>query len=256
MANRNPALVFSPGAWHTPEYFQPTTSRLTEAGFPCDTVSLPSIGSELKSPGSPSIPQSFDADVAAIRGTVLKHLDAGRDVVLIVHSYSGVVGSEAVAGLDAASRSRAGESTAVIHLIYVAALLVDVGAQLWPTGSPAVPDQVRVEGDLVYSVPEKLDEVFYGRCTPAQRELLVRCQRSHARGAFTSPTTHAAWRVIPTTYVKAREDPLGDFLAQPQAGHRFEEVVEVAGGHFPFVTATEEVVGVIKRVVEKSTRVA
>lgn len=44
-------------------------------------------------------PQDCNADVAVIRKNVLEHLDSGRNVVLVVHSYAGTVGSEAVKGL-------------------------------------------------------------------------------------------------------------------------------------------------------------
>ncbi|KAI1452514.1 alpha/beta-hydrolase [Annulohypoxylon moriforme] len=253
MAKSNPVLVFSPGAWHTPDFFEPTTSLLREAGYTCDLVSLPSIGAELRSP--PQIPQNFDADVAAIRGTITKHLDSGHDVVLIVHSYSGVVGSEAVIRLDRTSRSHAGKSTSVTHLIYVAALVVDAGTKLWPTGEPRFPDQIVVKGDLVYRAPEKLDEIFYGKCTKEQREFVVKSLRSHAKGAFTnSEVRYTAWRVIPSTYVRAKYDPLFDFMADPPEGHRFGEVVEVEADHFPFVSAAEETAGVIRGVIEGSVR--
>lgn len=218
----------------------------------CDAVSLPCIGAELASSETVSVPQSFDVDVAAIRAAVTRHLDAGRDVVLVVHSYSGVVGSEAVADLDAGSRGEGRSS--VTHLIYAAALVLDVGARLWPTGKPAFPDQVTVVGDLVYRRPEKLDEVFYSRCTPAQRELVIGCLRSHAWKAFTSPATHAAWRVIPSTYIRAKDDPMVDFMANPPEGHRFEEVVEVEGDHFPFVTTAQQMAEVIAGIAERSIR--
>ncbi|KAI1775716.1 alpha/beta-hydrolase [Hypoxylon cercidicola] len=252
MPSKTPALVFSPGAWHTPEYFEPTTSRLREAGFTCDVVSLPCVGAELTSPETASIPQSFDADVLAIRAVVTRHLDAGRDVVLVVHSYSGVVGSEAVAGLDAGSRGE--DRSAVTHLVYAAALVVDVGVRLWPTDEPPFPDQVTVVGDLVYRRPENLDEIFYSRCSPAQRALAVGCLRGHAWKAFTSPATHAAWRVIPSTYVRAKDDTLTNSITHLPDAHRFEAVVEVDGDHFPFVTAAEQMAEVIAGIAERSTR--
>ncbi|KAI1373241.1 alpha/beta-hydrolase [Hypoxylon crocopeplum] len=254
MADQKPVLVFSPGAWHTPEYFEPTTTLLCQEGYTCDLVWLPSVGAELRSPDDMSIPQDFAPDVAAIRNTVLKHLDAGLDVVLVVHSYSGVVGSEAVAGLDTASRSAAGKPTSVTRLVYVAALVIEAGTQrLWTNGGPNFPDQVRVHRDLVYCRPEKVDEVFYSRCTPQQRSWIVQtCLRSHAKGVFLSPVTHAAWRVIPGTYVKPAADPVIKFIANFPDGHRFDDVVEMGGDHFPFVSAAEEMAEVIMRAAEKS----
>ncbi|KAI1078216.1 alpha/beta-hydrolase [Whalleya microplaca] len=246
MAPQKPVLVFVPGAWFTPEYLQPVTTILEQAGYVTDCVTLPCVGPEQANATAP-IPQSFDPDVAAVRRVVLKHLDAGDDVVVVAHSYGGVVSSEAVVGLDRHTRSASGAKSAVVHLVYVAALVIDVGDRVWPTGQPPVPEDYVVQGDLVSRAP---DPAMMSRYPPAQLDLLVRSLHSHAWKAFTSPITHAAWRVIPGTFVRAKGDPYVGF--NPPQGHKFGEVVEVDGDHFPFVTATEETAEAIKKAVESS----
>ncbi|KAI0006804.1 alpha/beta-hydrolase [Xylariaceae sp. FL0662B] len=245
MAAKKPILVFVPGAWFTPEYLEPVTAILQRAGYVCDSVTLPCVNAEQTNPAQ--IPQSFDPDVAAVRRAVTKHLDAGHDVVLVAHSYGGVVGSEAVRGLDRGARGSG--SSAVVHLVYVAALVLDVGTLVWPTGRPPVPDDPYIlQGDLVFRAPEPEAVSHY---SPAQVEMLSGSLHSHAWKAFTSPITHAAWRVIPGTFLRAKGDPFVGF--DPPEGHKFGEVVEIEGDHFPFVTATEETAEAIRKAVESST---
>jgi len=61
----------------------------------------------------------------------MKHLDNGTDVILVVHWYGGTVGSEAMKGLGRKDREGAGMKTAVIRLVYLSALVLDVGDWIW-----------------------------------------------------------------------------------------------------------------------------
>jgi pimeloyl-ACP methyl ester carboxylesterase len=125
----NPTLIFSPGAWHTGAAFKPTTDVLTKQGYKCIALDLPTIGSELR---NESPPQSWDPDVSHIRSTILEELDEKNvNVILVVHSYSGTVGSEACKGLDEKSRKAQGKRTWVKSLVYLSAIVMDVGAYIW-----------------------------------------------------------------------------------------------------------------------------
>jgi hypothetical protein len=61
-----PAIVFVPGAWHTPECFEAAASFLTEAGYDYEGVNKPS--STLK----PPFPKSLNEDVEVIRAAILQ----------------------------------------------------------------------------------------------------------------------------------------------------------------------------------------
>merc|ERR1711939_544500 len=84
-----PDFVIVPGAWHSPNSFAPTTTLLTKAGYNVHGVHLPSYGA------NPPL-KSFDPDVLAVKDVVNKVLSTGKDVVMIFHSYGGVVGCEAL----------------------------------------------------------------------------------------------------------------------------------------------------------------
>jgi alpha-beta hydrolase superfamily lysophospholipase len=127
-----PTLVFCPGAWHTPSCFAPTTDLLSAAGYQISLVSLQSVGSELRGEDPQ---QNWDADIAAIRATVIPHLDRGEDVVLVVHSYGGLIGSEAAKGLDRKSRDQDGQG-AIIAMAYLASVVLDIGGAVLPDGKP------------------------------------------------------------------------------------------------------------------------
>ncbi|RWA09740.1 hypothetical protein EKO27_g5378 [Xylaria grammica] len=250
MPSKTPVLVFCPGAWCAPEYFQFTTDILTKAGYTCLTVSLPSVGSELKPKDSPPITQGLQTDAQAVRDVVIPQLDAGHNVVLICHSYGGVVTSEAVKGLDTASR---GPNTgAVVHLVYVAAILLDVGGKVWPNGNPSENEFI-VEGELCWRNPKAPDtELWLAGCNEEQMMLVASSIRSHAWQCFDDIVTHDGWRHIPGTYVRAKKDLMPNMIAAAPEGHKFEDIVEVDGDHFAFCSAPAQVADIILKASEKA----
>ncbi|KAI0538260.1 Alpha/beta hydrolase fold-1 [Xylaria digitata] len=250
MSGKKPVLVFCPGAWCDPGYFRFTTDILIKAGYTCLTVSLPSVGSDLRPKDAPPIIQGLQTDANAVRDVVIPQLDAGHDVVLVCHSYGGVVTSEAVKGLDAASR---GPGTgAVIHLVYVAAILLDVGKKVWPDGNPAESDFI-VDGELCWRNPEAPNgELWLAGCNEEQMALVLSSLRTHAWRCFSDTTTHAGWRHIPGTYARAKKDLMPNMIAAPPEGHKFEDIVEVDGDHFAFCSAPVQVADVIQKATEKA----
>jgi pimeloyl-ACP methyl ester carboxylesterase len=251
MVVKKPVLVFCPGAWCAPEYFQFTTDILTKAGYTCLTVSLPSVGSELRPKDAAPITQGLQTDAQAVRDVVIPQLEAGHDVILACHSYGGVVTSEAVKGLDRASRGP--DTGAVIHLVYVAAILMDIGNKVWPEDKPPTEGQFIVEGELCWRDPSAPDtELWLAGCNEKQMALVGSSVRTHAWKCFTEPTTYDGWRHIPGTYVRAKKDLMPDMITSAPDGHLFGDVVEVDGDHFAFCSAPEEVADIIRKAAEKA----
>lgn len=115
-------FVLLHGAWHTPKCWAPLVSSLSAATCESITPAMPSSGSTPPTP-------DFSADVTIIRNTVLDLVDQGREVVVVLHSFSGITGGTALEGLDIASRAAKGLKGGVVRLIYVAAFLVPEGFQ-------------------------------------------------------------------------------------------------------------------------------
>ena len=57
-------------------------------------------------------------------------LDAGKDVVLAMHSYGGMHGPVAAKGLSKTERAAAGEPGGILGLIFLSALVVFEGKSL------------------------------------------------------------------------------------------------------------------------------
>ncbi|KAK5624436.1 hypothetical protein RRF57_000152 [Xylaria bambusicola] len=249
MSGKKPVLVFCPGAWCDPGYFRYTIDILTKAGFTCLAVSLPSVGSELRPKDAPPIIHGLQTDAQAVRDVIIPQLDAGHNVVAVCHSYGGVVTAEAVKGLDTASRGP--NATAVIRMIYVAAIVLDVGGKVWPEDPPQ--EEFISDGDICWRNPEAPgSEAWVPDFNEEQTRLLLASIRSHRRQCFYDVTTYVGWRDIPSTYVKALKDLMPDMISGAPEGHKFEEILEIDAGHFCFTNAPEQVADIIQKTAEKA----
>jgi hypothetical protein len=69
---------------------------------------------------------SADEDTALVHSTVSKLAEAGRDVVVVVHSYGGIPGSDAMKGLAREERSGKG-LRGEVALVYIYAWMLQQG---------------------------------------------------------------------------------------------------------------------------------
>ncbi|GMG26579.1 unnamed protein product [Aspergillus oryzae] len=94
-----PTLIFAPGAWYPSSAFDPLIAKLAPHGYTCQTVSFPSIqqATEIK---------DLTADINAVRALVEPAVNAGQDVIIISHSWSGLPVNSALEGLSRTERQR------------------------------------------------------------------------------------------------------------------------------------------------------
>lgn len=118
-----PAIVIVPGAWHKPQHYQYVIDGLQNLGYEAEGVDLPSIDSN-----PPHSTWQQDAD--EVRRVIMRHLDIGRDVIAVAHSFGGVSMSEAVKNLGKENRKKQGLESSVLHLVYMCAFYLKVKATL------------------------------------------------------------------------------------------------------------------------------
>lgn len=149
-----PIFLFVPGAWHLPAYFDPLITHLSNHGYSSVAVTLPAVNS---SPAATSL----QPDVSAVADALTALLDDGSDVVLVMHSYGGMVGTDAV-GRVVEQRSRdgggGGKTARIRRLVYVAAYVPLEGHTLGQTLDGAVREPPPPPDYLSFEVGN--DDVF------------------------------------------------------------------------------------------------
>ena len=120
-----PILAIIPAAWHSPWHYGPYIDQLRSAGYTSVSERLSSCDS--LHPRDQSV--ATDADFIRTR-LLMPAIEAGREVVVIMHSYSGGPGSVAAKGLSVADRRAAGRSGGVLGLIFISAFVAHEGQTL------------------------------------------------------------------------------------------------------------------------------
>ena len=145
-------VVFVPGAWrvasesslahmlitcntfrHVPAHYEPVVKLLRDAGYEVATLRHPSVSVQ-RDPGNML---QKDARVVAdnIRKFVSTTQPPGQDVVLVMHSYGGVSGSEAAAIVSEALQSEQDPDAGRIRrLVYLAAHVIEKGSSFIESG--------------------------------------------------------------------------------------------------------------------------
>lgn len=119
-----PTIFFIPGAWHGPWVYDDVRSVLSNRGYETASVALASVGTNDASIGM------LD-DTAKIRSALLKLVDAGKEVIIVAHSYGGVVASNSVhGGLSIDQRAAESKPGGIVILLYLCAFFTPVGSSL------------------------------------------------------------------------------------------------------------------------------
>ncbi|KAJ2990995.1 hypothetical protein NUW58_g2690 [Xylaria curta] len=245
-----PTLVIVHGGWHVPKSYNKLVVALEAEGYEVHVPRLPSTN-QVRPPNA-----DLESDTSLVRGYVESLVRAGRNVVALMHSYGGQVGSNALYGLGAETRAAQGLEGGVCHLIYMTAYAVPEGT--------AMMDKVKEFGNMDL-VPIAFDIAEDGSCLsrdpkafligPGPDEEFDEYLQTFVRwngNCMYQASTHAAWREIPVSFIYTTEDMTIPFTYQKnfvggleKAGRKVQ-TFELHTGHCPNFTATEGVVNAVK----------
>ncbi|KAJ5266748.1 Alpha/beta hydrolase fold-1 [Penicillium angulare] len=108
-----PEILLVAGSWHTPAQYAKFRAVLESKGFTVHIPRLPTISTAQP----PTADLTTDTDF--IRKYVTKLADAGRHVVVLMHSTGGQSGTNALKGLGTEARVQKGLPGGVTRLVYI-----------------------------------------------------------------------------------------------------------------------------------------
>lgn len=238
-----PTFVCLHGAWHSPSCWDKIKPLLSTHGYDCVCPAFPSTGAKIPV-------RDFTEDVDTIRSTVTELIEQQKEVIVVMHSYSGIPGGQALEGLDKKTQTEKGLEGGVIRLIYIMSFIVPEGFQHSAHGTrdnmvPVM--KTDFEAGTVIVEPEDAKGLFYQDLPDDVVSELAKDLRPQSLGVFWSTTSHAAWKHVPTTYVICEDDTpstvaaAGYLLSTAQAaeGSKVDTVVKRKVGHSPFLSQPE-----------------
>lgn len=251
-----PTLIFVPGAWHKPECYEKIIKPLQDDyDLKCISITLPSTQDNPEA--------TFKDDIDAARSAIIAETKAGRNVIVIAHSYGGMVGNSAIKGLtrpqDATPDAQRGYVTA---LILIASGFTITGLSFMDPLFGIPPPFWRVNKDTGYAeLTADCRELFYHDVPKEEGEYWVKQLKSQSLKALFEGGEHAyaGWQDVPTWYIGTVEDhglPVIIQRVQVGAARGQGGVVyhtELPASHSPFLSMPGEVVAIIVQAVSKVT---
>jgi pimeloyl-ACP methyl ester carboxylesterase len=179
---------------------------------------------------------SLADDVAVTKRVIAT---AGGEVILVGHSYGGVVVSEA------------GNDPKVIGLVYIAAFAPDRGESVASLianpapGAPVPPILPPIDGYLFLD-REKFAGSFAADVRPDRAAFMADSQVPWGVEALQGAVSVPAWRSKPSWYLVASDDKMIPPEAQRAMGTRAKaKMTEAPGSHAIYVSSPEKVASVI-----------
>ncbi|HET6927468.1 MAG TPA: alpha/beta hydrolase [Hyphomicrobiaceae bacterium] len=179
---------------------------------------------------------SLADDVAATRLAIAQ---AQGQVVLVGHSYGGVVVTEA------------GTDPKVAGLVYIAAFAPDRGESVDslikdpPAGAP-VPPILPPQNGYLFLDKAKFHASFAADVDAAKAAFLADSQVPWGVGALSGAVSEPAWKTKPSWYLVATEDKMIPPPAQRQMATRAgATITEAAGSHAIYISKPEAVAALI-----------
>lgn len=198
MASVKPtAILIVHGGYFLPPAWDALANRLRKAGFVVQCPRLPSCGD-----GRPPTAVR-EHDVAVVRKEAQELIDAGHSILVLAHSYGGMVASDAIT-----QDLYASGGTGVVSLLYLSAWLLQPGDSLEDVfkrhGFQSKVDLGNNGDGTVFA--KNAPESFYNDIEFETAEQLARDNVTHNWGAALGPMTGAPWKDLPTTYVHCARD--------------------------------------------------
>lgn len=153
-----PFTLIVPGGMTPATVYDPVVEEVTKRGQDIRALTLPSVRLHSET-GPVREPPTMYEDAAFIAKEAEALADAGRDVIIISHSYGGVPATESVRGLSKAARRKEGKPGGVVRLAYMTALIPELGdpANEVLTKRPRVEGpSVEMDMDVSYSIMASL----------------------------------------------------------------------------------------------------
>lgn len=241
-----PTVVLVHETWHTPAHYKKLTAALQATGLEIHCPLLPT------SNGSRPPNFNFSDDVATVRSLILSLVDARKPVMLIMHSYGGVVGSSALDELSSARRSTKGLPGGVVCLVYVCAYILPKGSSVasvvrevgyWDLLEQAM--NTDDDGTMALNDPASL---LYGDLSPEESAENMKTLVRTPYKLLQAEATFEPWREIPTTYIFTAKDGTVPSVYQKLMTDKVQAEGVVLHreyldcGHSPFLSRTKSMV--------------
>ncbi|KAJ4253962.1 hypothetical protein NW762_010361 [Fusarium torreyae] len=231
MINSKPTIVIVHGGWQRQYQYEALAQGLVERGFEVLRPESATAAAEVSQVKG----KTYLDDVAVIRDIIEAPLAAGKEIILVCHSYAGIPASAAAEGYQVPERKVQGLSGGIKHIVYLAALALPAkGLSLLAAIGGSYPPWMDNQGDVVAVNERGEDALFNDYDAQTASRLLAGCVYQ-STSSLETPSDFAAVDVaVPKTYVVCELDhavPVEAQLGMASALGERTNIVRVQSGH-------------------------
>ncbi|EWY84351.1 hypothetical protein FOYG_14103 [Fusarium oxysporum NRRL 32931] len=246
MSPEKPIIVIVHGAWQGPHQYAPLTQSLNDKGF---TVMQPANPSTSQNRAEVAGKTCYD-DANNIRTVMEEPLAAGKEVVMVCHSYGGIPGTLSLEGFQTTDRQAKGLQGGVKRVVYISSFALpaqDMSACDFLGGS--YPPNMDRQDDCVAI----LDGSIFDEMDEETRASLMSTLAFQSTASLETRVHFVGHQLtIPKTYISCLTDTAIPLEAQRAMIAQLGEgtsVEELKCGHIPFLIprVKSELVDMIER---------
>ena len=236
-----PTILFVPGAWHKSACYTPVIQKLNAEGYETATAELASVGPV---PGL----QTWADDISSIQQEVSSLADAGKQIVIVAHSYGSLPAGEAIKDFLLRARQAEGKKGGIVHFVYISAFVMPPSTSLMDAlGGKDLP-WFQVSESKLEVEPEDPATIFYNDLPKEVQDEQIAGLRTFSYQMYLQKTTWAPYKEVESSFVFCTKDnaiPLSVQQGMVQgSGVEWRETT-VEASHSPFLSKVDEVTAAI-----------
>ncbi|KAI1304800.1 Alpha/beta hydrolase fold-1 [Xylaria venustula] len=247
-----PYFLFVTGSFAPAAFYDDLVNRIKAHGYDIKALHLPTVGLG-PGRGRDTPPATMYDDAALIAKEAEALADAGREIILVAHSYGGMPATESIKGLSVQDRQKEGKKGGIIRLAYKTVLLINPGhsaSEVLPPPQDATSGPQMDDKGWLHLVDAEHNAATCFSDLPREQGLYYHSQfAQHSAVSFTNKLTYAGYKDVPVSYLLCEED----LVVPPEIQRREIEMIEtetgskvdvtsIKSGHCPNVSVPDKVV--------------
>ncbi|KAJ7797023.1 Alpha/Beta hydrolase protein [Mycena olivaceomarginata] len=197
-----PTIIVIPGSFSAISGYAAVIAEFEAHGYAVHGIELETVGRR-----AGKAPDMY-ADSAKVAALVSKLADEGKDVVLMPHSYGGIVALEASKGLAKSVRSKVGKTGGVARIVLVTAVAPLEGQTVKDLFGGALDFMKNEGGYLVRMDAPIATAVGFSNLPAEEAQKWAATMEDHSAESFEQKLTYAAYKAIPILYLFCEDDKL------------------------------------------------
>ncbi|MCJ1360079.1 MAG: hypothetical protein MMC33_010082 [Icmadophila ericetorum] len=248
--SEKPTILIVQGSFQTPLVYERLEKILSSHGYHTVHPPLPSC-SNIDDANFPSV--TLVDDAIAVRMALIRLVEyEGKTVVVVMHSYGGLVGSEAIPeDLSYSKRKAQNLPGGIIYLFFFAAFVLGEGQSVMGTFGESPHNDVKPDGRFYLKDGGKL---LYNDLPETEATLWASRLIPQSHKVQDTKLTRAAYKYIPSTYLMCENDQAAPLQYQEMfaASSKATEVEKCTSGHSPMLSQPEMLAQKIIAAAEKA----